>query len=160
MRLLVILFLFKLIPPAGSQVITKNFTLLAYRQKIVSGVAPGNFSTIPTAQFQYFIFISPNKASKPVKVKKLCLNGQRYLAELELLDRPFIVEQKMNPDESRRDTLTPVRFLPAYKVNFKKPDLIPSPQKRINKQIVLALWLNIGKARIKNWTELPDLINP
>jgi len=142
MRFLILILFLNLLHRAGAQVDTNNY------------------SANSPAQYQYYIFLSPKKTSRPVHIKKLCLNGQRHSAELVLLERPYIQEQIMNPGWVRRDTLTPVDFLPAYKINVKKPDRTKVNKKAPGEKYDLWIKLNIGKARLQKWIELPDWIMP
>lgn len=160
MRLFVALpsFMFLLLACAG--VNSNKFSLLAYRQKIIPGAAPDINSAEDNTQLRYYLFVLPKKDSKQIRVVQLCLNEQLYGADLESLSGAFITEPVYGPEGSRRDTLLPEKSLPAYLIHLKKPETAGMTNKVFCGKNELVLHLNVGKATLNKFTDLPDRIMP
>jgi hypothetical protein len=117
-------------------------------------------STQNNTRVQYYLFVLPKKESKRMRIDQLCLDGRIYGADLERLEGPYITEPIFGPEGSRRDTLVPDNRLPAYYIHLKRPETAAPLNTEVCGKNEFVLRLNIGKATINQFTDLPDRIMP
>jgi hypothetical protein len=160
MRLIGILLSFMLLFPDCAGIRSSKFSVLAYRQKVIAGAAPDFNSSRENPQYQYYLFLLPPKNTKDIRIDQLCLNEQWYGADLEALGGPYIAETVYGPEGSRRDTLLSEKSLPAFIIHLRKADPSKGAPKAVCAKNELFLQLNIGKATVNKFTDLPDRIMP